>query len=593
MSVIPQGKPVQAMYREYREEKLLVNRKYQRKLVWTADEKQSLIDSILKGYPIPLILLAQRPDEIGAGNYEIIDGIQRLNAIFTFIEQGYDLDGKYFDVNQFATARQHAEDGIFQIRQGVLLLEPKACSKILDYQIAVTIYPAANEDQITDVFGRVNSGGRQLSPQEQRQAGVSTQFSALVRSVAAELRGDVSQDVLLLSQMPEISVETGRDPHGYGIRAEDTFWCQQGILSIKQLKQSEDEQLIADIAASVALGEPLAFSKEKLDLLYDQTTQDARELEKKTVAYGADRLAREIKYTFSVIKQTVEDTSSERNYLRSTVRPGTGGRYPIKAPLYAIFMAFFDLIVIQQKTPLSSSKIMKALKGLGKRLQTGAHYETTENRTHNINAVKGLVQPQFVTKVPPVFGHGPTLLLDFENAVRRSRIESSRYEFKQGLLRLDSSRKRDSRILSRLMETVCGIANIGPDSDGHVFIGVADEGPDAQRIASLDNIMPHSINGHHVVGVEREARILGISLDEYVQQIVAYFQNSGISEPLKTQILAGFDNITVRGFTVIRILVPKQKSLSFVDNTAFSRNGSSTVELSGQQLVAASRRFPR
>ena len=33
MSVTPQGKSVQALYREYREGKFFVNRKYQRKLV--------------------------------------------------------------------------------------------------------------------------------------------------------------------------------------------------------------------------------------------------------------------------------------------------------------------------------------------------------------------------------------------------------------------------------------------------------------------------------------------------------------------------------------------------------------------------------
>jgi len=570
----------------------LVNRKYQRKLVWTLEEKQALIDSILKGYPIPLILLAQRATEIGAGNYEIIDGIQRLNAIFTFIEQGFAVDGKYFDVRQFATALQHAQDGVFHITGNIPLLEPRQCARILDYQLAVTTYPATQETQITDVFGRVNSGGRQLSAQEQRQAGVTTQFSSLVRSVAAELRGDVSQDLLLLSQMPEISVETGREPHGYGIRAEDTFWCQQGVLSIKQLKQSEDEQFIADIAASVVLGEPLAVSKETLDLLYDQSATEGEDLERRVVAYGPDRLASEIKYTFSVIKQTVEDTSLDRNYLRSTVRPGPAGRYPIKAPLYAIFMAFFDLIVTEQKTPVDATAIMKALRGLAPKLQTGGHYERTENRVQNVNTVKGLVQRHFVARVPPAFGHGPTLLLDFENAVRRSRIESSRYEFKQGLLRLDDSRDLDPDILPRLVETVCGIANVGPESDGHIFIGVTDKESDAQRIEALDRVTPYRINGHAVVGVDRETGILSVSLDQYVQKIVAQFQNSDLTEPLKTQLLGGFDTISVRGFSVIRMRVPKQSALSFLGDRAYTRVGSSTQELVGQQLVAASKRFP-
>ena len=47
------------MYGDYRDGKLIVNRGYQRKLVWTLDEKRKLIDSILHAYPVPLVLLAE------------------------------------------------------------------------------------------------------------------------------------------------------------------------------------------------------------------------------------------------------------------------------------------------------------------------------------------------------------------------------------------------------------------------------------------------------------------------------------------------------------------------------------------------------
>jgi hypothetical protein len=592
MSVVPQGKAIQAMYREYREGNLLVNRKYQRKLVWSIDEKKSLIDSILRGYPIPLILLAERPDVYGAGKYEIVDGIQRLNAIFGFIEQAFDIDGSYFDVTQFPTARQHAESGAFSILADVPLLLPKVCSRVLDYQLAQTIYPTQMESQITDLFGRINSGGRQLSSHEQRQAGVITSFSSVVRTVAAELRGDVSQDVLLLSQMPEISVESGRGPHGYGIRAEETLWCRQGILSIKQLKESEDEQLVADIAASIVLGQPLAASRELLDKLYDQTSAEGQDLERRTIAYGTERLRNEIKFTFSILKQTIEASSMDANYLRSTVRPGAGGQYPIKAPFYAIFIAFHDLVVREQKTPAGYAEIMGALRGLASRLQTGTHYETTENRIANIGVAKGLVQQYFVTKVPPAFGHGPSLVLDFENAVRRSRIESSRYEFKQGLLRLDATRQLDQNLLPRLVETACGISNVGPDADGNIFIGIADKQSDATRIAALDGISPHKIADHFVVGIDREAALLSLSLEDYVQMIIRGFQQSQLSEPLKTQVLGSFDTITIQGLSVVRILIPKQKEISYVGIKSFTRQLSSTIELLGQQLVAASKLFP-
>lgn len=74
----PRGMSIMGAYELYRKNLLYVNRRYQRKLVWTVKEKQNLIESILKKYPVPLILLASIED----GKYEIIDGMQRLvNAI--------------------------------------------------------------------------------------------------------------------------------------------------------------------------------------------------------------------------------------------------------------------------------------------------------------------------------------------------------------------------------------------------------------------------------------------------------------------------------------------------------------------------------
>ena len=61
LSITPRGMTVTEAYRLYRSGNLLVNRKYQRKLVWTIEEKEKLIGSILRGYPIPLFLLAERP----------------------------------------------------------------------------------------------------------------------------------------------------------------------------------------------------------------------------------------------------------------------------------------------------------------------------------------------------------------------------------------------------------------------------------------------------------------------------------------------------------------------------------------------------
>src|SRR5690242_16226670 len=98
MSITPRGMSVQEAYRLFRENRLIVNRKYQRKLVWSLDEKQNLIDSLIKDYPIPLILLADASIS-GSTFYEIMDGMQRLNAIFGFIDNVFSVDNKFFDTS--------------------------------------------------------------------------------------------------------------------------------------------------------------------------------------------------------------------------------------------------------------------------------------------------------------------------------------------------------------------------------------------------------------------------------------------------------------------------------------------------------------
>jgi uncharacterized protein with ParB-like and HNH nuclease domain len=53
------GESIQSLYAAYLSKIFLVNRRYQRKLVWTIEEKRSFIDSIINGYPVPLVLLAE------------------------------------------------------------------------------------------------------------------------------------------------------------------------------------------------------------------------------------------------------------------------------------------------------------------------------------------------------------------------------------------------------------------------------------------------------------------------------------------------------------------------------------------------------
>jgi hypothetical protein len=581
---------IQEAYRLYREQGLYVNRKYQRKLVWTEPEKAKLIESALRGFPIPLILLAERPASEGIGKYEIVDGVQRLNALFSFIENAFPLNGNYFDLKEFARAQQFADSGAFiSADQSAPKLSREDCSNFLDYQLAVTIYKAADEREVTDVFGRINSGGKQLSDQEKRQAGILAPFATLVRQLAAEIRGDASTELLLLIDMPEISIDSKRARQNYGLTAEETFWCKLGILRNSDLRDGEDEEIVSDLVASILLGGPINRSRETLDEIYNPISEMFEKVETALATYSDAKIRREMKGTFSILRETIELYSTEKNALRLLVNPGSGN--PISAAFYAIYMSFFDLTVTKQLSPSDPKAIAVALRNLQSKLVRSAHYAKAEDRRKNIDLATGLIQRFFVKKEPPVLTHGPGLAIDFENSLRRSSVETGRYEFKQGFLRLSDKREFDMELLNRIPEIVCGIANVGPHSNGYIYIGVADKETDAKKVEVMDGVSLMKIGQRFVVGIEREVKILNSTVDKYIEKLVGALRASSLSEPLKTQTLVEIDVIEYRGRSVIRLVVPKQRDISFLGDSAFSRQGSQTVRVEGKQLLALQNQF--
>lgn len=170
-----QAVPVQTLYTWLRENKLIVNRRYQRKLVWTLEEKQKLLDSLLSRYPVPAILLSEveGPKE----NFEIIDGLQRMHAILSFIETSYPVqDGRYFDLNYFPTAKELSDKGVFADQGEGNVISSAECSTILNYPVSLSILRKATEKEVNEVFDRINTYGHRLSDQERRQAGVQTKI---------------------------------------------------------------------------------------------------------------------------------------------------------------------------------------------------------------------------------------------------------------------------------------------------------------------------------------------------------------------------------------------------------------------------------
>lgn len=126
---------------------------FQREDVWTLQQRRELIESILMGLPLPIFYFNQDK----SGRLIVIDGRQRLNAIFSFLDNGFALD-KLKILDDFNKKKFSDLDPIYQ-------------SKIEDYQLMAHVIQPSTPDQVKfDIFDRVNRAGTQLNKQEIRNA---------------------------------------------------------------------------------------------------------------------------------------------------------------------------------------------------------------------------------------------------------------------------------------------------------------------------------------------------------------------------------------------------------------------------------------
>lgn len=573
---------IQSVYGLHSEEKIFVNRRYQRKLVWTLLEKQKLVESIIKRYPVPAILLAEKDGE--ASYYEIIDGLQRLNAIISFIEGGFPtVDGKYFDISKFPTAQTNWESDLFSPVSQDEVISSKEVSVILDYSLAFSIMRDVSESDVNDVFDRINSYGHRLSDQERRQSGIQNEFSDMVRTIACNIRGDQSLTHLALSKMPEISIDLPMTRHGYDVKADQVFWVQQGILKSTDLRDSLDEQCVADISASIISGAVLERAKDVLDKVYEADSVESRQLLSSLAVYGQERFINEFEYCIRQVELLCNQ--GESNKLRDIIYEHRNtNAFP--AVFSVILIAMHEIIVGEKKAINDYAGLKAAFTNLTRRIDTSRKSTAAIERRKNIDTVKALISSHFSSVDPSSEIYSNHSVVNIDKRIRSTGMELSRYELKQGILGIHGEREVNTVLLDRLVHTACAIANNGPDRDGCIIIGVADDAEDANRILELDGITAIKVGAWNVVGVDREAKALGITLEQYHARIQEHFRNSRLSSPLKENILSSIDYNSYRGLGILLITIPAQSQPSYVDDDMYWRDSDKTRKAKGAKQIS-------
>lgn len=140
-----------------RETRINPKPQYQRSAVWSLSKKQKLIDSILRGYDIPKFYLTISSDH--QYEQEVVDGQQRLRAIWEFKNGDYPLGEETNDLPVFGDLSEKYHDE----------LPSDARDTIGLFELNVVVIEEATDLEIRDLFLRLQEGVS-LNPAEKRNA---------------------------------------------------------------------------------------------------------------------------------------------------------------------------------------------------------------------------------------------------------------------------------------------------------------------------------------------------------------------------------------------------------------------------------------
>ena len=122
---------------------------YQREFVYEDKERDAVIDTIIKGFPLNVMYWAVRDDK----TYEIIDGQQRTISIAQYVH-------RYFSIihNNISPKTRYFHN-----------LPPDIKNQILDYKIMVYFCSGTDSERL-EWFRTINIAGKELTDQELRNA---------------------------------------------------------------------------------------------------------------------------------------------------------------------------------------------------------------------------------------------------------------------------------------------------------------------------------------------------------------------------------------------------------------------------------------
>lgn len=206
---------------------LLLQPKFQRRSVWSDKARSYLIDSIIRGKPIPKLFIRQDINPKTKKTVrEVVDGQQRLRTILSFLKDGFKL------------SKTHSSElgGLFYSE-----MPDDTQTAVLKYELSVDLLLDAPDKEVLDIFARLNSYAVKLNSQELRNASYFGEFKTLAYTLGFEYV---------------------------------TFWTENKIFSDSQLLRMGEVELVSDLMVALIDG---IKSRKAIDSYYKKYDDDFKD----------------------------------------------------------------------------------------------------------------------------------------------------------------------------------------------------------------------------------------------------------------------------------------------------------------------------
>ncbi len=195
---------------------LVLQPTFQRNAVWSEKQKSFLIDTILRGYPVPELYMQDFTDSNGDDTYVVVDGQQRIRACLSYLADEFRLNED--DSSDFG-----------ELKFSKLSEEQR--KKIYNYKFVVRTLPEMPQEELRAMFLRINRNSVSLTPQELRHATYWGEFISCCASLA-----------------------------------DNEIWSELAIFSPNNIRRMADIEFISEIVSAIVGG--LQNKKDNLDTFY-------------------------------------------------------------------------------------------------------------------------------------------------------------------------------------------------------------------------------------------------------------------------------------------------------------------------------------